>query len=142
MTAVRTFGILAILAFASACERGAAATAQGAQPTTTTATAAEDHSAHATAANGPNGTANLQLTVDGTGYHPSSISAPSGKPVRLTVTRTSDEGCGQQIVFPSLNIRRDLPLNQAVTVEFTMPASGNVAFTCGMDMLRGSIVAQ
>jgi plastocyanin domain-containing protein len=138
MTAVRTFGILTILAFASACERGATATAQGTQPTTTTATTA-DHSAHATAATGA---ADLQLTVDGTGYHPSSISAPSGKPVRLTITRTSDEGCGQQIVFPSLNIRRDLPLNQAVTVEFTMPASRNVAFTCGMDMLRGSIVAQ
>ena len=140
MTAVRTLVILTILAFASAsaCERGATATAQGAQPTTTTATTA-DHSAHATAATG---TADLQLTVDGTGYHPSSISAPSGKPVRLTITRTSDEGCGQQIVFPSPNIRRDLPLNQAVTVEFTMPASGSVAFTCGMDMLRGSIVAQ
>ena len=137
MTAVRTLGILTILAFASACERGATAAAQGAQPTTTTATAA-DHSAHATAATG---TADLQLTVDGTGYHPSSISAPAGKPVRLTITRTSDEGCGQQIVFPSLNIRRDLPLNQAVTVEFTMPASGSVAFTCGMDMMRGSIVA-
>ena len=138
MTAARTFGIITILAFASAaCERGATATVQGAQPTTTTATTA-DHAAHATAATG---TADLQLTVDGTGYHPSSISAPPGKPVRLTITRTSDEGCGQQIVFPSLNIRRDLPLNQAVTVEFTMPASGSVAFTCGMDMLRGSIVA-
>jgi plastocyanin domain-containing protein len=136
MTAVRTLGILTILTFASACERGATATAQGTQPITTATTA--DHAAHATAATG---TADLQLTVDGTGYHPSSISAPSGKPVRLTITRTSDEGCGQQIVFPSFNIRRDLPLNQAVTVEFTMPASGSVAFTCGMDMLRGSIVA-
>lgn len=137
MTAIRTLGIITILAAASACERGATATAQGAQPTTTTATT-PDHSAHASAATGA---ADLQVTVDGTGYHPSSISAPPGKPVRLTITRTSDEGCGQQIVFPSLNIRRDLPLNQAVTVEFTMPASGSVAFTCGMDMLRGSIVA-
>lgn len=132
MTAIRTLGILTILAFASACERGATATAQGTQPSTT------DHAAHATAAAA---TADLQLTVDGTGYHPSSINAPAGKPVRLTIRRTSDEGCGQQIVFPSLDIRRDLPLNQAVTVEFTMPASGSVAFTCGMDMLRGSIVA-
>jgi plastocyanin domain-containing protein len=140
MTAVRTFGVLTILAFASACERGATATAQATQPTATAATTA-DHSARATATRAATGTADLQLTVDGTGYHPSSISAPSGKPVRLTITRTSDEGCGQQIVFPSLNIRRDLPLNEAVTVEFTMPASGSVAFTCGMDMLRGSIVA-
>lgn len=135
MTAVQTFRILAILAFASACERGSTETAQGTPPTTT------DHSAHVAAANRTTVSANLQLTVDGTGYHPSSISAPPIKPVRLTITRTSDEGCGQQIVFPSLNLRRDLPLNQPVTVEFTMPASGSVAFTCGMDMLRGSIVA-
>ena len=140
MTAVRTFGVLTILAFASACERGATATAQATQPTATAATTA-DHSARATATRAATGTADLQLTVDGTGYHPSSISAPSGKPVRLTITRTSDEGCGQQIVFPSLNIRRDLPLNEPVAVDITMPASGSVAFTCGMDMLRGSIVA-
>lgn len=31
------------------------------------------------------------------------------------------------------------PQNQAVTVE---PGAGSVAFTCGMDLLRGSIVAQ
>lgn len=137
MTAIRTLGIITILAFASACERGATATAQGTQPITTTSTAST-REAQSTSTDAPTV---LQLTVDGTGYHPSSISAPPNKPVRLTITRTSDEGCGQQIVFPSLNIRRDLPLNHAVTVEFTMPASGSVAFTCGMDMLRGSIVA-
>jgi plastocyanin domain-containing protein len=136
MTAARTFGIILLLGFASGCQRGETAAEQGAQPI------AADHSAHPTAANRVAETADLRLTVDGTGYHPSSISAPPGKPVRLTITRTSDEGCGQQIVFPSLDIRRDLPLNRAVTVEFTMPLSGSVAFTCGMDMLRGSIVAK
>ncbi len=84
----------------------------------------------------------LSVTVDAAGYHPSSLSAPAGGPVRLTITRTSDEGCGQQIVFPSLQLRRDLPLNRAVVVDFTMPASGSVAFACGMDMLRGTVVAQ
>ena len=62
--------------------------------------------------------------------------------MRLVFTRTSDEGCGQQLVFPTLGIRRDLPLNRAVTVDLTMPATGSVAFTCGMDMLRGSVVVQ
>jgi plastocyanin domain-containing protein len=84
----------------------------------------------------------LAVTIDASGYHPASLTAPAGKSVRLVMKRTSDEGCGQQVVFPSLDIRRDLPLNQEVPVEFTMPASGSVAFTCGMDMLRGSIVAQ
>lgn len=76
------------------------------------------------------------------GYEPSEIRAPAGQPVRLVFTRTTDEGCGQQLVFPELNIRRDLPLDEAVAVDFTMPQSGSIRFTCGMDMYQGSVVAQ
>ena len=84
----------------------------------------------------------LAITVDGSGYHPATASAPPGKPVRLVFTRTSDAGCGQKLVFPTLGIRKDLPLNEAVPVDVTMPASGQLAFTCGMNMYRGAIVAQ
>ena len=84
----------------------------------------------------------VAIKVDATGYHPAEASAPAGKPVKLVFTRTTDDGCGQQLVFPDLNIRKDLPLNQAVTVDVTMPASGKIAFACGMDMYRGSVVAK
>lgn len=84
----------------------------------------------------------IAIKVDATGYHPAEASAPAGKPVKLEFTRTTDDGCGQQLVFPDLDIRKDLPLNQAVTVDVTMPASGKIAFACGMDMYRGSIVAK
>ena len=36
--------------------------------------------------------------------------------VTLVVTRTSDEGCGQQLVIPDLGIRRDLPLDTPVEI--------------------------
>lgn len=84
----------------------------------------------------------IAIGVDGEGYHPAEASAAPGAPVRLVFTRTSDEGCGQQLVFPDLDIRRDLPLDQPVAVDLTMPASGAVRFSCGMDMYRGSIVAR
>ena len=58
-----------------------------------------------------------------------------------TNTRTTDEGCGQELVFPSLGIKKALPLNQPIAIDVTMPASGKLAFTCGMDMMRGTIVA-
>jgi len=45
-------------------------------------------------------------------------------------------------VFPSLNIKRALPLNQAVDIEFTPPESGDVAFACGMDMFKGAVVVR
>ena len=83
----------------------------------------------------------IAITVNGQGYQPPSVTVPAGRPVTLVFTRTSDEGCGSQLVFPSLNIRRDLPLNQPVEVALT-PTAGTIAFTCGMSMLRGSVVAQ
>lgn len=84
----------------------------------------------------------IAISVDAAGYHPDSVQAPAGTLTRLMFTRTTDAGCGHQLVFPALGIRKDLPLNQEVQVDVTMPASGSVAFTCGMNMLRGVVVAQ
>lgn len=83
----------------------------------------------------------VNITVDGRGYHPASVTVPAGRPVTLVFTRTSDEGCGQQLVFPSLSIRRDLPLGQPVEVT-TTPQPGTLAFTCGMGMYQGSVVVR
>jgi len=88
---------------------------------------------------GPDG--RVMVSVGAEGYTPATVHAPAGRPLTLVFTRTSDEGCGQQVVFPSLNIRRDLPLNQPVEVLVT-PTVGSLAFTCGMNMLHGSVVAQ
>jgi plastocyanin domain-containing protein len=84
----------------------------------------------------------IKVSVDAAGYHPSEAKAKAGKPVRLEFTRTTDEGCGQKLVIPSEKIEKDLPLNQPVPVDVTMPASGKLAFTCGMDMYRGAIIAE
>jgi plastocyanin domain-containing protein len=45
------------------------------------------------------------------------------------------------VVFPSLAITRALPLNQRVVIELT-PPKGELTFTCGMKMLRGTLVAR
>jgi len=37
---------------------------------------------------------------------------------------------------------RALPLNQAVDVEFTPTKGGEIAFACGMNMLKGVVVVQ
>lgn len=84
----------------------------------------------------------VEIRVDASGYHPAEASAPPGQPLRLVFTRTTDEGCGQQLVFPDLDIRRDLPLNEQVAVDLTMPTTGAVHFTCGMAMYEGSIVVR
>jgi RND family efflux transporter MFP subunit len=82
-----------------------------------------------------------KVVVTGSGFEPSTISVRVGTPVRITFLRTTDQTCATEIVFPSLNIRRALPLNEPATIEFTPDTTGTIAFACGMNMLRGAIVA-
>lgn len=84
----------------------------------------------------------VAVEVGAEGYAPAEITAAAGSPLRIVFTRTTDEGCGQQLVFPTMDIRRDLPLNQPVAVDLTVPAEGRVRFTCGMDMYDGALVVQ
>ncbi len=81
------------------------------------------------------------IRVDAMGYHPPRVTVRAGETTTLEFTRTSDEGCGQQLVFPTLGIRRDLPLDTPVEVTL-VPERGEVRFTCGMDMYRGTMVGQ
>lgn len=122
-------GVALVALLAGACKEDKSAGAAGPGP-------APQSQRQATTAN------RVAVTVDGQGYHPASVSAPAGQPAQIEFTRTTDQTCGKEVVFPSLNIRRDLPLNRPVAVDVTMPASGSLAFTCGMDMYRGAIVAQ
>ncbi len=83
-----------------------------------------------------------RITVGEQGYEPSRLTLRSGVPARLTFVRTTDKTCGTAVVFPSLNIRRELPLNQSVDIEFTPQKTGDIEFLCGMNMLRGTVVVQ
>lgn len=84
----------------------------------------------------------VHVTVNKNGFSPSSISVEEGFPITLIFKRATKEGCGDKVVFPSLNITRDLPIGKNVTVKFTPDQSGEIAFTCGMGMYKGKIVVQ
>jgi plastocyanin domain-containing protein len=103
-----------------------------------------DHGSHAAASEEATVAAGGTVTVrvDGSGYHPARIRAAANSEITLSFLRTTDECCGQELKIPSLSIRRDLPLNQAVAVAVRVPANGQLGFTCGMDMYRGSVVVQ
>ena len=84
----------------------------------------------------------VAVTVDGKGFHPDRIEATAGEPLKLVVTRTTDETCGTEIVMPAFAVNQKLPLNEPVEVVVTPTEPGTIAFACGMDMLKGSIVVQ
>src|SRR5262249_24605936 len=76
------------------------------------------------------------------GYEPAKVTLRAGGPAQITFVRTTEKTCGTEVVFPSLGIRRALPLNQPVVIEVTPGTSGDISFVCGMNMLRGTIVVQ
>jgi RND family efflux transporter MFP subunit len=82
-----------------------------------------------------------QVKITEKGFEPTKVELRVGVPATLTFTRVTDATCAKEIVFPSLKLRKPLPLNQAVDVRFT-PAAGETAFVCGMDMLKGTVVAR
>lgn len=75
------------------------------------------------------------------GFEPGRLVLKPGVPAEITFLRTTDATCAKEVVFPSLDIRRELPLNVSVTVSLT-PDADEIGFVCGMNMFRGTVVAQ
>ena len=82
------------------------------------------------------------VSVTEAAFNPQRLTLKAGVPARITFTRTSDKTCATEVVFAAPNIRRELPLNQPVAIEFTPDAPGELAFACGMNRLRGSLVVE
>jgi membrane fusion protein, copper/silver efflux system len=81
----------------------------------------------------------VRIDVD-YGYEPEEVHVKAGIPVRLNFIRHEDSDCSREVVFKTLNIRRDLPKGKSVTVEFTPSSRGTIGFECGMGMLQGKII--
>ncbi|MCI0485732.1 MAG: efflux RND transporter periplasmic adaptor subunit [Blastocatellia bacterium] len=84
----------------------------------------------------------VKVLLTDEGYEPASIRLKLNTPARLTFVRQVEKTCGTELVIPEFGIKRDLPLNQPVVVEFTPKKKGEYTFACGMDMLRGKIIVQ
>lgn len=84
----------------------------------------------------------VEVTVNASGYEPSEVQAMAGHPLTMVFTRTTDEGCGNELVIADADIERELPLNEPVEVTFTPSEAGELRFSCGMDMYDGKIVVR
>jgi plastocyanin domain-containing protein len=85
-------------------------------------------------------TRTVRITVDNNGFSPSSIDAEAGHKLNLVFKRASGTNCGNRVVFPKLGIRRNLPVGKEVVVSITPRDAGQINFSCGMGMYKGSIV--
>jgi plastocyanin domain-containing protein len=98
-----------------------------------------------TAAGGGTGVAGaiaeVVIEVDG-GYSPNAVRVKAGEPVRLVFDRKDDSSCSEEVVIPDFGVRTYLPTGQRTTIEITPKAVGKYGYTCGMSMLRGTIIAE
>jgi RND family efflux transporter MFP subunit len=82
------------------------------------------------------------LRVTEAGFEPARIQVVAGRPVELVVTRTTDKTCGTEIVIGNGRQRSALPLNQPVTLKLGPLTRGELQISCGMAMLKGTVVAR
>jgi len=91
----------------------------------------------ATASAGP-----VAIRADEKGFTPSSVTLKKGSLGVLVFTRTSDDTCAKEVVFPELKLKKALPLNQPVEVSVPTDTPRTLAFTCGMGMFNSSVLIQ
>jgi len=74
------------------------------------------------------------------GYDPERISVEAGVPVRIIFRREESAPCSEQVVFPGFGKSATLPPGEKVAVDLLPETPGEYEFTCGMGMLRGTLV--
>ncbi len=84
----------------------------------------------------------MKVTVSEAGFEPSSIPVKKGQPVKLAFYRADAKNCGSEVVFPKLNITKKLPVGETVLIEIMPQGAGEIAFACGMGMMKGKILVQ
>lgn len=110
-----------------------------AQLTTTATPAVQSPQPSPTQADHPK-TQSVSVVLNEKGYRPDSIKLRKDVPARLTFTRKVEGGCGTEVLIADYGIKRELPFNQPVTIEFTPDKAGEFKFACGMDMLKGKLI--
>jgi plastocyanin domain-containing protein/YHS domain-containing protein len=74
------------------------------------------------------------------GYIPETIVAEPGVPLEIAFAREEDAPCSEEVVFPSLGVMRALPAFETTLVRIPPSPPGRYPFTCGMSMLRGTLL--
>jgi plastocyanin domain-containing protein len=82
----------------------------------------------------------IAITADDKGFTPSSVTLKKGVPATLVFTRTSDDTCATEVVFPQLDVKKDLPKGTPVVINVPTDKAQTLTFQCGMGMYKSSVV--
>jgi plastocyanin domain-containing protein len=87
------------------------------------------------------GVRKIDVMASMNGYNPERIAGKPGEQLVLVFTRTVEGECLRELKTPEGKVI-ELPMNKPVEVPVTLPQAGEVAFACGMDMFKGTIIVQ
>ncbi|TSA44950.1 hypothetical protein D4R51_02750 [bacterium] len=83
----------------------------------------------------------VKMNVTSSGFEPSIFKIKQGVPVKWVINGVNVSGCTSTIIVPSFNISKNLKYGENV-VQFTPQKSGEIAFSCGMGMVRGKFIVE
>jgi Cu+-exporting ATPase len=83
----------------------------------------------------------VDVTVSNQGYTPATVPGLKGESLRLVFHYQRSAGeCGREVLLPTQNVKLTLDEKQPQEVALTLPNQpGEVAWSCGMEMLHGKI---
>jgi plastocyanin domain-containing protein len=85
----------------------------------------------------------ITLSVTEKGYEPTPITLKKDEPVKLVVTRTTEQTCATEIVMKDYGINTPLPFNTPVEIAFTPNKSGTLTYGCAMgQMISGTFMVE
>lgn len=85
----------------------------------------------------------ITLSVTEKGYEPTPITLKKDEPVKLVVTRKTEQTCATELVMKDYGINTPLPLNTPVEIAFTPNKSGTLTYGCAMgQMISGMFMVE
>lgn len=81
------------------------------------------------------------MVEDGT-YQPSRIKLAAGQPATIRFMRKDASPCAGTILFSDFDISEELPLNQFKSIVLPAMEKGEYAFSCQMQMYRGTLLVE
>jgi Cu+-exporting ATPase len=83
----------------------------------------------------------IRVVVKG-GYSPNVIRARTGAPLRIVFDRQEGGDCSSRVVFPELTQSAWLAPYALTNVDLVLNRPGTVVFSCGMNMIHGTILVE
>jgi plastocyanin domain-containing protein len=82
----------------------------------------------------------VNISVTEKGFEPNKIDVATDKPVKLSITRKTDDTCSTSIQIPSKKIKKELPLNKTISIDLGKLSKGEIRFGCGMNMMDSGMI--